>query len=195
LKQETSSPVEPETRPCELSELIVLTSQTGDEFLETGRDVEHYILPLLREHKIRFVQIARRGHLEADGITVLDDTRSPEKVYLDGDYKLSDELLSAGTVPQFGSTHRCSMKAKAFPLELWMNNYLDSYASDTPIRHAFGYSADETKRVAKAEIGFAERNRRIVVLGYNAEETKRVNKAKQYDTPQRIGYYPLVEWG
>ena len=52
---------------------------------ENGRDVERHILPLLRRYGIRFVQLARHGHLEADGITVLSDTRQPTTVYLDGD--------------------------------------------------------------------------------------------------------------
>ena len=92
--------LEPETRrPCDLRDLIVITAQTGNEYPDTGRDVERHILPLLRQHGIRFVQLARHGHLEADGITVLSDTRQPTTVYLDGDYRLSDELRKNGTVP------------------------------------------------------------------------------------------------
>ena len=89
--------MEPETRPCSLDELLVLTAQTGNEWNDTARDVETHILPLLRKHNIRFAQMARRGHLESDGITVLSDTRSPERLFIEGDFKLSDELLSAGT--------------------------------------------------------------------------------------------------
>jgi hypothetical protein len=85
----------PETRPCSLEDLIVLTSQTGDEYEDTRRDVETHILPLLREHGIRFVQVARHGHLEEDGITVLSDTTQPYHLHIEGDYKLSDELRSA----------------------------------------------------------------------------------------------------
>jgi hypothetical protein len=92
----------PVTRPCSLEDLIVITSQVGDEYTDTGRDVEAHILPLMRAEGIRYVQVARHGHFEADGITVLDDSRTPARVFLEGDYKLSDELKRNGTVPQYG---------------------------------------------------------------------------------------------
>ena len=38
------------------------------------------------------MQVARHGHFEGEGITVLDDSRTPARVFLEGDYKLSDEL-------------------------------------------------------------------------------------------------------
>ena len=38
----------PVTRPCSLEDLIVITSQVGDEYTDTGRDVEAHILPLMR---------------------------------------------------------------------------------------------------------------------------------------------------
>jgi hypothetical protein len=53
-------------------------------------------------------------YLEAAGITVLDDSRSPQRVFLDGDFKLSDELKQNGTVPQYGGVHRCALKFKAW---------------------------------------------------------------------------------
>src|SRR5688500_13193943 len=81
--------IEPDTRRCTLDELIVITAQVGDEYRDTGGNVETYILPIMRQLGIRYVQVARRGHLEADGITVLDDSREPRTVFLDGDYKLS----------------------------------------------------------------------------------------------------------
>src|SRR5215208_444081 len=88
-------------RPCPLDELIVITAETGEEYADTGSDVEAYILPLMRAHSIRLVQVARAGHHEADGIIVLDDTNRPTRVHLGGAYKLSDELRRNGTVPQY----------------------------------------------------------------------------------------------
>jgi hypothetical protein len=73
--------VEPETRPCPLDELIVITAQVGDEYANTGRVVELHVLPLLRKHQIRYVQVARHGHLEVEGNTILDDSRVPERVF------------------------------------------------------------------------------------------------------------------
>lgn len=62
--------LEPETRPCPLDQLLVLTAQTGDEYEDTRTLCEQHILPLLRKHGVRFVEVARRGHLEKDGIVL-----------------------------------------------------------------------------------------------------------------------------
>ena len=61
-----------------LEDLIVLAAETGDEFDETRYLVETYVLPRLREHGIRFVELARAGEYERDGYVVLQDTRYPE---------------------------------------------------------------------------------------------------------------------
>jgi len=82
--------------------------------------VETYVLPMMRRHRIRFVQVARHGHREADGISILDDSREPIQVFLDGDYKLSDELKRNGTVLQYGGVHRCALKFKARVIEQWL---------------------------------------------------------------------------
>jgi hypothetical protein len=177
---------EPVVRPCPLEELIVITSQTGDEYRDTQRDIENHILPLLRRHGIRYVQVARRGHLESDGITVLSDSREPERLFILGDYKLSDELRSAGTVPQYGGEHTCSLKFKAWVIERWLAQNLNH-----PARHAFGYNAAETSRVAKSEAASLRR----IAFGFNSEEEVRIEKALSYDTPLRQSFYPLVEWG
>ena len=65
----------PSTRPCSLDDLLVVSAQTGDEYEDTQELVETHILPLLREYNVRYVQVARKGPVEADGIVVLDDTR------------------------------------------------------------------------------------------------------------------------
>lgn len=180
---------EPSTRPCDLSHITVITSMTGDEFADTCRDVEQHILPLMRMHSVRYVQVARHGAKEADGITVLSDTRSPDKVYIDGDYKLSDELAASGVLPSFSGPHTCSQKSKAFVIEKWLS---ECYEKKSEYGHAFGYSADEPKRVAKSEEAFRVRN---VAFGFSSDEMNRVKRAREYDTPQRHGFYPLVEWG
>ena len=176
---------EPPTRPCQLENLIVITAQVGDEYQDTGRDVENHILPLMRRHGIRYVQVARRGHLETDGITVLDDSRSPEQVFLDGDYKLSDELRRNGTVPQFSGVHRCALKFKAWVIEQWLEANLRA-----PARHAFGYNAEETGRIERSEYAFSER----IAFGFNAEERRRIDRSCEYNTVSRQAFYPLLEW-
>ena len=176
---------EPETRPCDLADLVVVTAQTGDEYADTGRDVTEYILPLMREHGIRYVQLARHGHLEAAGITVLEDSRAPSQVYLQGDYRLSDELRSNGTVPQFGGEHRCSLKFKAFVIETWLRLHQEG-----PVRHAFGYNVTEPRRVAACESAMARR----VAFGFNCEEQTRIERTIRYDSSARDSFFPLVEW-
>ena len=71
-------------RPCRLDELIVITAHTGDEYADTYRDVETYVLPLLRRHRIRYVQVARGGSSQTDGIVVLSDSRETETLFWDG---------------------------------------------------------------------------------------------------------------
>lgn len=171
---------EPETRPCPLSELLVITSQTGNEYADTGRDVEKYILPLMREHGIRWVQVARAGASQEDGVAVLSDTRQPDRVYLEGRYRLADELLVNGTVPQYSGEHLCSLKYKAWVIETWLA--ANVYGR---IRHAFGYNADEGDRIEKC----------LVAFGFNADETDRIERSAEYDSPRREAFFPLVEWG
>jgi hypothetical protein len=175
----------PVTRPCSLEDLIVITSQVGDEYTDTGRDVEAHILPLMRAHGIRYVQVARHGHFEGEGITVLDDSRTPARVFLEGDYKLSDELKRNGTVPQYGGVHRCALKFKAWVIEQWLEENVRGRA-----RHAIGYNADETARVARSEYAFGER----IAFGFNVDETSRINRSCEYNTLIREAFYPLLEW-
>ena len=143
-----------------MEHLIVITSQVGDEYTDTGRDVEAHILPLMRAQGIRYVQVARHGHFEADGITVLDDSRTPARVFLEGDYKLSDELKRNGTVPQYGGVHRCALKFKAWVIEQWLEEHVRGRA-----RHAIGYNA-ETGRVARSEYAIGER----IAFGFSVEK-------------------------
>lgn len=155
---------EPSSRDFELSDLVVVTAMTGDEWPETGEMVENSILPLLREHSIRYVQVARRTGSQTDGITVLDDSRHPVRLRLAGAYRLSDEMLAAGTVPQMGGVRKCSQKAKGWPL-------------DTVIEQVLG-------------AGVAFRH----VVGFEANEPKRAEKDAKANTALRTGEYPLIEW-
>ncbi len=172
-------------RPCSLDRLVVITAQVGDEYGDTGRDVEAYILPMMRRHGIRFVQVARHGHREADGITVLDDSREPTKIFLGGDYKLSDELTRNGTVPQYGGVHRCALKFKAWVIEQWLEANVRGHA-----HHAFGYNSEERKRITQSEHSFRER----IAFGFNTDETRRIDQSREYNTLTRQAFYPLLEW-
>ena len=157
---------EPDTRDFDLEDLVVLTMLTGGEWDSTGHLVTTYILPLLRAHNIRFVQVGRAGPShKLDGIVVLDDSRQPEKLHLKGKYRLDEELKAAGTLPTWRPSSRlCSIKTKAVPGDTWIRQTF----GDQPFRH---------------------------VLGFNAEELKRVERDKSYATSTRHVEHPLVEWG
>lgn len=162
---------------------------TGDEHIDTKIRIEKSILPRMREHDIRYVQVARAGHLESDGIVVLDDTSEPRTIYLNGAYKLSDELRAAGTLPQYAGEHRCALKFKSWTIQKWIEQEL----AGEPYRHAIGYNAEERKRIEKSERAFAEREPVRVAFGFNVDESDRINKARTYDNPSRYGWYPVAE--
>lgn len=157
--------LDPSARDFDLADLLVITAMTGDEFVETGRVVTAHVLPLLAQHGVRFVQIARNGPTVAQGISVLSDSRSTDKVHLGGIWKLSDELTAAGTVPQFAAGRRtCSVKFKGWPLD----TFLADEMAGRSFRHA---------------------------MGFNAEEEFRVTRDRSYSTEERRSEYPLMEWG
>jgi hypothetical protein len=136
---------EPESRDFSLEEMVVITSMTGDEWPETGQMVSELILPLFRAHRIRYIQVARAGPKQADGVRVLDDSRTPERLFLEGDYALSQEMLRAGTVPQYGGARRCSAKAKGWPLD----QVIGQITEGRPYRHVVGFEANEANRAVR----------------------------------------------
>lgn len=157
---------EPESRGgIDLGDLIVVSAQTGDEYPTTGAFVDQHILPLLCERAIRYVQIARAGQYEKDGISILDDSRQPQRCHIEGDYTLSQEMLASGTVPQYVTgRRRCSMKYKGWPIERWLAQEFGA----EPHRH---------------------------ILGFSADELFRVERDQNYSTTRCASEYPLVEWG
>src|SRR5262245_42205163 len=82
---------EPASRDFDLSRLTVVTAMTGDEFADTTALVERHVLPRLRATGVRYVQVARATGAKADGVAVLDDSRTPLRLHSEGAYKLSDE--------------------------------------------------------------------------------------------------------
>lgn len=161
--------LDPTSRDFDLGDLVVLVAQTGDEWPITGELAEQHIFPLLRRHQIRLVQLARtaRTKEEAGGCnyTVLDDTRSPTRCYIEGQYKLSDEMFHGGTVPQVGGKRLCSVHAKGELLDWWVA----SYTQGRPYVHAVGF-----------ELG---------------ELTRRDQDLRKSKLPGRQALYPLIDWG
>lgn len=156
---------EPASRDFDLADLVVVTAMTGDEWPESGQLVEQHLLPMLRAHNIRYIQVARATGSQTDGIVVLDDSRQPWRLHLQGAYKLSEEMLAAGTVPQMGGVRKCSQKAKGWPLDLIIERTL---GKGVAFRHVIGFEANEPQRAAKDRLA---------------------------NTAVRTGEYPLIEWG
>jgi hypothetical protein len=139
--------LEPQSRPFnDFHNLIVLAAQTGDEMGETKSLCENYLFPLMRDHKVRLVQVAKASASKLDGYIILSDTHQPYELHIEGYFPLSRDLLQSGTVPRLGRPHICAQR--------WKGEVLDAWISDH-ITEAFGpylgYNADETKRAGKAD--------------------------------------------
>jgi hypothetical protein len=75
--------IEPSSRDFDLADLVVITALTNDEFPSTITDVQAAVLPRLRDHGVRYVQVGRNRRTTTaagDGITVYSDTTSPTRV-------------------------------------------------------------------------------------------------------------------
>lgn len=105
---------EPDSRDFDLNDLLVVTAMTGDEWPDTVELVERHVLPRLTEAGVTYVQVARGGASQKDGIAILDDTDEPHRLYADGAYRLSEELTSAGTIPQAAGSRYCSQKRRSY---------------------------------------------------------------------------------
>ncbi|MCT9093459.1 hypothetical protein N4G70_32005 [Streptomyces sp. ASQP_92] len=155
----------PATHGIDLKRTVVLYMATGSEWPETRLLVEKFMLPLLREHRVRFVQLARNGHLRQDGFTVLDDSRTPERLFARGPWTLWDDLESVGTVPQQAGTRKCSLWAKGDVGDWWLGQLFDG----RPFRQIMGFNADE--------------------------EGRRFGDQAASKMPGRTGEFPLIDWG
>ncbi|MBB5109320.1 hypothetical protein [Streptomyces spectabilis] len=156
---------DPAAYGVDLDRLAVLYMATGSEWPETRFLVEEYMLPLLREHGVRFVQLARNGHLKRDGFTVLEDSRRPESLFVRGPWTLWDDLESVGTVPQQAGTRKCSLWAKGDVGDWWLTQVFGG----RPFRQIMGYNADE--------------------------EGRRFGDQTASKMPGRTGEFPLIDWG
>jgi hypothetical protein len=136
---------EPGSRDFELADLLVITAMTGDEWPIHRRLVETHVLPLLARHGVRYAQVARRGPSQTDGVAVLDDSRRPARLYVEGAYTLAEEMLSTGTVPQTGGARLCSAKSKGWPAD----TFLAGATGGRPYRHVMGFEVGEAGRAKR----------------------------------------------
>lgn len=141
---------DPASRDFELDELVVVTALTGNEWESTRTAMETHILPRMAAAGIRFIQAARsRRHVTkaGDGVIVLDDSRAPTRLYLEGEYSLYEEMVESGTIPQSGGARMCSVHAKGDVLD----PVIAAITRGQPYRHVIGFEAGEVRRARKDE--------------------------------------------
>lgn len=165
--------VEPETRDYDLEDLIVVTAMTGDEWTDTRELMEAYVLPLMRKHNVRYVQLAKPGpNVRKDGrYVVLSDSRQTTELCFRGAYKLSDETRDSATGPAM-SSRKCSLKFKGEVIDAWLN---DALPAGTHVCQMIGFEANEPTRAAG-----------------DVKHTKVGHLGSWSVTRQ--GCYPLIEW-
>jgi hypothetical protein len=160
---------DPDSRDFDLADLCVITAMVGSEYAITERLMTTYLLPLMRAHGVRYVQVARqprppRTRKVVPGYVLLDDSTAPRRMVMRGPITLAEELRATGTVPQTAKNQRrCSLKWKAEPLDNWLARNVAG-----EFRHIIGFAADEPERVAKD---------------------------RSFSTdPRRTSEFPLVDW-
>lgn len=150
----------PASRDFGLDQVVLVTAMTGDEYPATEAAMTRHVLPLLRRHCIRYVQVARAGQAASAGYEVLSDTRTPERMHMRGTrWRLSDELRAAGTVPQVAHGRRlCSHRAKGEVLDRWIADEVSAGRVAPGFRHVIGFAADEQRR-AQRDTGYTQNSR------------------------------------
>ncbi len=158
--------LEPGSLGIPASEVLAITAMTGDEHEDTGALMERFVLPLMREHGMRYVQTARHGYSSRMGVNILSDTSAPQQMFMDGDYALSTELLTNGIVPMTGTSMRnCSAKQK-------------------------GKVIEQTLDILGVTQGPYDN-----ILGFAKGEERRAKKGSEWDLNGRESRYPLIDWG
>jgi hypothetical protein len=137
--------LEPETRPCPLDQLVVVTAMTGEEYERTEELMNEHVLPVMRQLNVRYVQLCRAGQSDSDGYVVLDDSRQPQCMHMKGPWRLGDEYEAAGTVPQQAGPRKCSQRAKGWVIDAWV---ADEFGGGD-FRHAIGFNSEELNRVER----------------------------------------------
>jgi len=210
--------LEPHTRPFKSwSQLIVISAQTGDELDETKYLMERFILPLMAQLGIRYVQIAKKTASKLDGYVILSDTTAPTVLHTEGCCKLSDDLMASGTVPRLGRPHICAQRWKGEILDGWtFDNIYEHQIILTYIVWLIGQAFQVTKNIQPSLFDDVTENRTQPLrfqtrwmfwaiakfqalifgpyLGYNVDEQKRAAKADGYTARGHDFIYPVILW-
>lgn len=139
---------DPTSRDFDLADLVVITAMTGDEWKSSQTAVEAHVLPRMAAAGVRYIQVARgRRHVTkaGDGVVILDDSRAPSRLYIEGAYSLYREMTEAGTVPQASGARLCSVHSKGDALD----PVIARITQGQPYRHVMGFEAGEQRRADK----------------------------------------------
>jgi len=146
---------------------LEIIAVTGDEYRSTIDAANAHLVPMLRAHGIRFLQVARGGQSTHDGYDILADSTRPTELVPRGAWHLGEEMEKALTVPQIVSGRRlCSYRAKG--------EVLDSVIADE-------ISAGRVAQDFRHAVAFA------------AEEGWRADRDSSYTTNARRPWYPLID--
>jgi len=196
---------EPGLRDFALEDFIWITGMTGKEWARTRYLVETFILPLLRDQGVRYIQSARRGYKNKEGIVILSDSIDPQydwtQCYTDckGGYNLLQRLIEAGIVPLKANGRRfCSNWFKQFVCD----TLVELLVGQHPRRRLIGFRADEEQRALKdrnygkeqlivtpTEVEFR------YLLGFRADEVKRAEQDQQTSQFREVFEFLLLKWG
>lgn len=136
---------EPASRTFPLDQVTVINSNTGNEYTSTHTAVDTHVLPLLRKHGIRFVELARGGPDTADGYEILADTTAPTTLHSRGAWSVSDEYEVSGSVVQTAGGRKCAQRFKGEVIDAWIRDHLGS----RPYGHAVGFAVGEEGRAIR----------------------------------------------
>ncbi|MER6030656.1 hypothetical protein [Streptomyces sp. NPDC001851] len=136
---------DPAAHGVDLARTMVIHQLTGSEWPTTRAHAEQFVLPLLRKHQVRLVQVSRSSRALA--IAVMDDSRRPERIVQRGPWELWDEYETNGTVPQQGGIRICSLHAKGEVGDALIAQEI----GNQPFRHVMGFNADEVGRSLRDE--------------------------------------------
>ncbi|MFL6119667.1 hypothetical protein [Actinophytocola sp.] len=125
------------------------------------------MLPMLREHGIRYLQVARGGQAAEHGYDVLADSLAPTEVVRRGAWHLGQEMDEALTVPRIVTGRReCSARAKGEVLDAAIADEIAAGNIAPGFRHVIAYAAELCCRFVTCPLSTVSRGGRSKSLTF-----------------------------
>ena len=103
-------------------------------------------------------------------------------------------MLTVAQLYHGRAAHHVERKHRHRADAVWVRRILEEWlAQENPqgrVAQVLGYNATEQGRVAKSEYAIAKR----VAFGFSADEARRITRANEYDSFTRESFYPLLNW-